>query len=100
MVGQIIGEGREIYFRLDSIGREQALYFRTKIERPIISMSIVERFHPQAIARDEKLAPALVPNSERKHSPQLLDAAGPIFFLQLEHGFRIAMRAINVTASF
>src|SRR6185295_11309671 len=63
-------------------------------------MKVVERLHTQAIARDKKLAPALVPNREREHAAQVLNASGSMLFIQVKNGFGIAMSLVDVSAGF
>ena len=63
-------------------------------------MKIIKRLDAQAIARQEKLAPRLVPNGEGEHATQVLDTAGAMFFVQVQDRFRVTVRAIDVAASF
>ena len=55
--------------------REQALDLRGKREQPIGAVVIVERLHPEVIARAEQHLPTFVPDREREVSQQVLRAA-------------------------
>ena len=58
---------------------------------------IVQRLDAQPVARDEEALTARVPDGEGKHATQMLYAVGTIFFVKMNDGFRVAVRAVSMT---
>ncbi len=57
---------------------------------------VVKRLYAQPIAGNEQRLMRAVPDGKGKHSAQVLDAVFPIFFVQVNDGFRVAVSAITM----
>src|SRR6476660_2215193 len=98
MIGEVIRQHFDVELGLEGAGLKQSFDFGSEIKRAVIKMSEVERLHTEAIARDEKLFLASVPDCEREHTTQVIDASCTVVFVKMENRFCIAVCAINVTA--
>src|SRR5215472_16281139 len=74
---------------------KQSLHFRRKSKEAAVQR-VVERFYSQAIASAEKSFGARIPNRKGKHAPKMIDAVHAVLFVQMENGFRIAVRGITM----
>ncbi len=59
-------------------------------------VEIVQRLDAHAVARHEQSASLRVPNGERKHPAELLDALGTLVLVQMHDDFRVGLRAKHV----
>src|SRR6266508_2649874 len=77
---------------------EDRLQFRGK-EQLAVVLGVVERLDPEAVAREQKLTAAYVPDGEAEHAAKPLDAARAEVFVEMDDGFGVAVRAEDVTVA-
>src|SRR5438132_722333 len=71
--------------------REDCLDFGAK-QQALTVKSIVQRLLPQAVARNQYFAAALVIQRQRKHAAQLVNAIAAQFLVQMDYHLGVAMR--------
>ncbi len=91
-VGQVIGQRGEVEFRAERVGGQKRLDLRGEKKRPIVGVNVIERFHAETITRDEQLLRAPIPDGERKHAPEVVDAAVAILLVQMQDRLRVGAR--------
>src|SRR6516164_6185303 len=61
-------------------------------------MAVVEGLDAQPVAGGKEPAPSCIPEREGKHSAQPLHTMTSVFLIEVDDGFRVAPRAIAVSA--
>ena len=97
-VGQVVGDPGRVRPRLDPRILENGLGLRREAEGLGVLL-VAQGLLPQAIARQEELAPGGVPDGEGEHAPEELQAADPVFLVEMEDHFRVGAGAEPVAAS-
>ena len=64
-----------------------------------VDLRVVERLDAQAVAREQKLAAPRIPDREREHAAQVIDAPRSVVLVQVHDGFGVARRAQRVAVS-
>ncbi len=88
---QILGERRRFGVDLGQ-ERQQRLRFRGEHEQ-VADDGVVERFDAEAVARAEQRLPPLVPDRERKHAAQLIEAVAAVAVIGGEDRLGVGGRA-------
>src|SRR5882672_5316557 len=86
-----------VELRLHSGMGEDGFYFRSE-QQCLAVVVIVERLDSQPVSRNEEAPSGPVPNRERKHATEVLNAVLSILLIQMDNGFSIAPGAIAVPA--
>ena len=76
---------------------EETLDFRRE-QQALTDHRIVKRLLSETIAHREQPAVSSIPDGERKHPAQALDAAGPVLLEEMEYDLRIGLGAKPVTS--
>ena len=58
---------------------------------------VVEGLDPKTVSGGEELMLAFVPDDEREHAAQVLDAVRAVLLIKVDNAFRVAVSAIGVT---
>ena len=69
-------------------------------EQPIAIARPVERLDPEAIASDEQTAPARIPDREREHAAEVVDAVVAPLLVGVDDALGVRLRAIDVAEAF
>ena len=78
---------------------QQGLDFRCKGEQPAVVV-VVKRLFPEAVAGAKQPARLRVPQREREHAAEPLDAGRPILLVGVQDGLCVAMRRVPVPGPF
>src|SRR6267154_6416502 len=86
---------------------QQGFHFRGKRQLSA-EMRVVERLHSKMIACQKQLRPARaqIANSEREHALEAMNTIRALFFVKVDHNFRVGIRgkgvafALQLTAKF
>src|SRR5260370_39441271 len=78
----------------------QGFQLRTKDQRATWRDRVIERLLAGAIARDEKLAGAGVPDGETKHATQMIDTTGAVLLVSMDNRFGVGMSLESMAARF
>ncbi len=93
--GQVMVDCRRIGFGPDARMCEQSLDLRCE-HKPAFVESIVKRFFAKTIARDEQKPFAFIPDGEREHPPQKLQALDPHLLVQMNNYLSVGARFESV----
>ena len=78
---------------------QQRLQFRREQER-LAGLDVVQRLLAHAIAPQEQSLPAHIPDREREHAVQTLDAGIAVFLVEMHQHFGVGPGAKSMTARF
>src|SRR5262245_28702700 len=67
--------------------------------QPFFELCVIERLDAQAIAGEQQALETAVPDCKREHSPQVVDTTRPIFLIQVNDAFGVALRTEFVPIS-
>src|SRR5690349_4091179 len=70
---------------------QKSLKFGAENQIPIRLMRIEERFFSNPVTSDKKRFFQLIPNSQSKHSAQMLNTVHPIFIVKMDNYFGIGI---------
>src|SRR5712691_7020548 len=69
----------------------QGFQLRTEDQYAARRDRVIQRFLAHAIARDEKLAFARIPDGEGKHAAQMVDTTCAVLFVSMDNRFGVGM---------
>ncbi len=95
--GQVLVERLEVHLAQRRVAGEQRLDLRREGEAGR-GARVVERFLAEVVARDNQLAAAHVPETEREHAAQVLDQALAVAFVERNDQFAVAVGLERVAA--
>src|SRR5215470_6000041 len=96
--GEKLRQHVRLKFGLDAGISENHLDFRPEQE-VVRCKAVIEGLDAQAVASNEQ-APAFgVPDGKGKHATQMLNAVFPVFLVEVDYGFGVALRTVRVPAS-
>jgi hypothetical protein len=96
---QIQGERGLVEAPLQPGVGEERLDLRSKDQR-VRGRREVQRLHADAIAYQQQLPPPTIPQRERKHAAQLMDALGTELLVQVQDHLGVAVRPEPVPPGF
>src|SRR5579863_8120211 len=96
-VNQIVAQDPEIGVRPFFQRRQESLDLGSE-NKSVLAEVIVERFDPKAVAGTEYLAPALIPDCERPHAVEPLDAVLAPFLVCMNDHLSVGLRVERVAA--
>src|SRR5581483_9204175 len=99
-VGGIIRERRVVQLRFAGKGFEQGLDLRSEVEGAVCVKRVIKRLDAEAVAGQQQAALWAIPDGEGEHTAQEFDRAAAVFFVEMEDGFGVAMRAVAMAFGF
>src|SRR5204863_2371015 len=88
-IGQVATQTPWVRFGGNAAGLQKALDFRSEHERPG-RLHVVERLNPKAVAGEQQLTTARVPDGEREHASEALHALSAHLFVEVDNHLGVA----------
>src|SRR5207247_9873690 len=100
-------EARREEFREDRVvqrgadaARGQERFDLRREQQLVLGRGVVERFDPEPIPREKEATLPPVPQGEREHPPEALDAPLPFFLVDAQDRLGVAPRLVAVATGF
>src|SRR3954469_22815112 len=97
MVREKVRERGEIQFRRNGVRREKRLDLGREVQRAVRGMHVVERLHAKAIAPEQELTSAGIPDRECEHASKMLGRLLAVQLAQAQHGLGVTACPIPIS---